>query len=120
MILCNYATNSPVSQFVSSSSEQTQKLVLACKAEQPAVSCIATFHKYCCYKNMGVSYQIWLNQILRVWYWYNKMQQCGIWSMDGQILCTKAYDTFRGLFWSPAGSRPAARSARICEARLLV
>ena len=30
------------------------------------------------------------------------------------------HDTFNGLFWSPAGSRQAARRARICEARLLI
>ena len=34
-------------------------------------------------------------------------------------LCSKTYGTFGGLFWSPAGSRQAARSVRICENRLL-
>ena len=35
------------------------------------------------------------------------------------VLCSKTYDTFDGLLWSPTGSRQAAKSARICEIRLL-
>ena len=31
----------------------------------------------------------------------------------------KTYGTFGGLFWSPAGSRQPAGSARICETREL-
>ena len=34
------------------------------------------------------------------------------------ILFSKTYHTFRGLFWSPAGSWQAARSTRIWEACL--
>ena len=50
-----------------------------------------------------------------------KKKQCGYMEhgLTHNVLCTKTYDQFRSLFWSPAGSQHAARSARICEARLL-
>ena len=33
-------------------------------------------------------------------------------------LCSKTYNTFGGLFYSPAGSRKATRGTRICETPL--
>ena len=50
---------------------------------------------------------------------YTAMQVYGAWIRIYYALCPKRYDTFDGLYWLPAGSRQAARSARICEARLL-
>ena len=44
---------------------------------------------------------------------------CGAWIKIYYILCSKTYNTFSGLFWSPIGSRRAARGTRICETHLL-
>ena len=43
------------------------------------------------------------------------MQVYGAWVRMYYVLCPKAYGTFGGRFWSPAGSWQATRSARICE-----
>ena len=43
------------------------------------------------------------------------VQVCGAWIRIYYILCSKTYSTLGGLFWTPAGSRQAARGARICE-----
>ena len=39
---------------ISSSGEQPEQRILACKPEQTTVGCIAIFHKYFCYKKQGV------------------------------------------------------------------
>ena len=52
---------------------------------------------------------------LGVCYSYVKMRVYGAWIMIYYILCPKTYGIFDGLFWSPAGSRQAARSGCICE-----
>ena len=36
------------------------------------------------------------------------------------VLCSKTYNTFGGLFWSPAGSRWATRGAHIYETCLFL
>ena len=56
------------------------------------------------------------------WGYVTDMSIChgaGVWSMDYVYVKKKTVSTFAGLFQSPAGSRRAARGARICEARLL-
>ena len=55
-----------------------------------------------------------------VCYWYAKMPQCGgvEHELEYNVLCSKTYSTFGGLFWPPAGLRRAARGASICETRL--
>ena len=40
---------------------------------------------------------------------------CGAWIIIYHVYIKNA---FGGLFWSPAGSRRAARGTRICEVRL--
>ena len=47
------------------------------------------------------------------------MRVYGAWIEIYHGLCSKIYGIFGGLFWSPAGSWQAARSARICETCLL-
>ena len=48
------------------------------------------------------------------------MRVYGAWISTYYVLCTKSYDTFKGLFWSPAGSRQDTRSACILWGSLMV
>ena len=65
----------------------------------PAAGCIAIFHKYyCCTKRGGIT----TNLIKRY---------C--------VLCSKTYNNSHSCHNFPAGSRQAARGARICETSLL-
>ena len=43
------------------------------------------------------------------------MRVYGAWVRIYYVLCSKTYGIFRDLSWSPAGSRQAARGARICQ-----
>ena len=57
-------------------------------------------------KSLGVSYR------------YVKITQMrvdGAWIRMYYVLCSKTYGTFSCLFWSPVGSRRAARGTAICE-----
>ena len=47
------------------------------------------------------------------------VRMCGAWIRMYYVLCSKTYSKLGGLFWTPAGSQPVARGARICESRLL-
>ena len=104
-------------------SQQPEQHILAHKSEQPSAGWIAIFHKYCCYIKLG---GIITN--LNLWNFFGyvtDMSKCHaacVCRMDWNIhyaLGLKTYSTFDGLFWSPAGSRRAARGACICETRLL-
>ena len=57
---------------------------------------------------------------LAVCYWYVKLPLCGYMERGLEYITfyvkkKQKNGTFSSLFWSPAGSRRAARGARICE-----
>ena len=74
------------------------------------------------YKVWGYYYKFDTVKSLAVYYWYVKMPWnacvCGAWIRIYYILCSKTHSIFGGLFWTPIGSRRAARGAPICETRL--
>ena len=84
---CWLNDNSSVSQLFSSSSEQPEQSILACKPEQPTVSCIAIFHKYCC----NIKHKILAGMLLICK--NTTMQVYVAWISTYYVLCTKAYDT---------------------------
>ena len=83
---------------------------------------IAIFHKYCCYtKHGGIKARLTLHiygGILLICQ-NTPMQVNGAWVKRYCLLCSKPYNTLHSCHNFPAGSRQAARGARICETSLL-
>ena len=69
-------------------------------------------------QNVTVFQQIWLYEIIE-----STLPMCqnttmrvyGAWNKIYCVLCSKTYNTLHSCHNFPAGSREAARSARICE-----
>ena len=67
-----------INKKISPSSEQPEQCILAYKSELPTTSCIAIFHKYCCYINHGsIINKFESIKSLGVCYWYVEIPQCG-------------------------------------------
>ena len=100
----------------------TRTMYISLKAEQPTAGCIAIFHKYCgCIKYEGIITNL---PLWNYWGYITHMSKChgavcGAWIRMYYVLCSKAYSTFGGLFWIPAGLQRDARGTCICETRLL-
>ena len=89
------------------------------KVHITTAGCIGIFHKYCYYTNRGgITTNLKSLGILPICQ-NATVRVCGAWIRIYYVLCSKIYSTFGGLFWIPAGSRRADRSASICESRLL-
>ena len=106
----------------SPSGEQLEHSKLAHELQQPTVGCIAIFKKKIgAIHNVAVLQQIWPYKIIRstlpmcpnITMWVN-----GAWIKRYGVLCSKTYNTFHSCHNFPAGSRQAARDARICETSL--